>query len=244
MWRLSFRALGFIALLPLAVQASEPELVVLLHGLARSPDSMEKMKHFLEKEGYEVCNLGYPSTEQPIEQLAADQVLPAIHACNGREPRLTHFVTHSLGGIIVRQLHATSAADATLMFGRVVMLGPPNGGSEVVDKLRGMPPFQWLNGPAGQQLGTDKNAVPVRLGATNLEVGVIAGNRSINLILSMLIPGDDDGKVSIDNARLQGMKDFIVLPVSHPFLMQDDDVIRQTIHFLQAGVFQHPAPDA
>ena len=239
-----FPALLIFLLIPLAVQAGEAELVVLLHGLARSPDSMEKMKYSLEQEGYEVCNLGYPSTEQSIEQLASDQVLPAIHACRGPERRRTHFVTHSLGGIIVRQLHAMPADEAALVFGRVVMLGPPNGGSEVVDKLGGMPPFQWLNGPAGQQLGTDENAVPVRLGATNLEVGVIAGNRSINLILSTLIPGDDDGKVSIDNARLEGMKDFIVLPVSHPFLMKDDDVIRQTINFLQAGAFQHPAPDA
>lgn len=231
-------------LLPMTGQASESELVVLLHGLARSPDSMEKMKHSLEEEGYEVCNLGYPSTEQSIEELAVDQVLPAIHACKGPQPRRMHFVTHSLGGIIVRQLHAISAGDAELVFGRVVMLGPPNGGSEVVDKLSGMPPFQWINGPAGQQLGTDPDAVPVRLGATELEVGVIAGNRSINLILSMLIPGDDDGKVSIDNARLEGMKDFIVLPVSHPFLMKDEDVIRQTINFLEAGAFQHPAPDA
>jgi pimeloyl-ACP methyl ester carboxylesterase len=240
----NFPALLIFLLIPLAVQAGEAELVVLLHGLARSPDSMEKMKYSLEQEGYEVCNLGYPSTEQSIEQLAADQVLPAIHACRGPERRRTHFVTHSLGGIIVRQLHAMAADEAALVFGRVVMLGPPNGGSEVVDKLGSMPPFQWLNGPAGQQLGTDENAVPVRLGATNLEVGVIAGNRSINLILSTLIPGDDDGKVSIDNARLEGMKDFIVLPVSHPFLMKDDDVIRQTINFLEAGAFQHPAPDA
>ena len=236
--------LGFAALLPMAAQASEPELVVLLHGLARSPSSMEKMQHSLELAGYEVCNLGYPSTEQSIENLAADHVLPAIGECNGSGLRRTHFVTHSLGGIIVRQLHAMSTADTELVFGRVVMLGPPNGGSEVVDKLGGMLPFQWLNGPAGQQLGTDEDAVPVRLGATNLEVGVIAGSRSINLILSMLIPGDDDGKVSIDNARLEGMRDFIVLPVSHPFLMKDDDVIRQTINFLEAGAFQHPMPDA
>lgn len=236
--------LGFAVLVPMVVQAGEPELVVLLHGLARSPDSMEKMKHSLEQEGYEVCNLGYPSTEQSIEKLAADHVLPAIAECNGGGLRRTHFVTHSLGGIIVRQLHAMSAVDAELVFGRVVMLGPPNGGSEVVDKLSAMPPFQWLNGPAGQQLGTDEDAVPVRLGATDLEVGVIAGNRSINLILSTLIPGDDDGKVSIDNARLEGMKDFIVLPVSHPFLMKDDDVIRQTINFLESGAFKHPSPDA
>lgn len=209
--------------------------VVLLHGLARSAGSMKKMAAALAAEGYYVCNIGYPSTQFPVATLAADHVLPAIEACVGKDnSSAVNFVTHSLGGIIVRQLRATGAP---INFGRVVMLGPPNAGSEVVDTLGGWSAFQWFNGPAGNELGTD--ALPGALGPTNLEVGIIAGRHSINFILSRLIPGPDDGKVAIEHTKLAGMRDFIVLPVSHPFLMKDRDVIAQTLSFLREGRFQH-----
>lgn len=209
-----------------------PETVVLLHGLARSDASMRRLEQELAAAGYRVCNIAYPSREHPIAVLAGEHVLPAITACAaGAQP--LHFVTHSLGGIVVRQLAALQPA---LPVGRVVMLGPPNGGSEIVDWLVQR---QWLldfNGPAGLELGTADGSVPRALGPTRLEVGVIAGNRSLTL-LSLLIPGDDDGKVSVASAQLDGMRDFIVLPVTHTFMMRNDAVIAQAIHFLRHGRF-------
>lgn len=212
--------------------------VVLLHGLARSADSMTEMEDALLAAGYRTCNIDYPSTDHPIQELASNHILPAIHSCTSDEPVTLHFVTHSMGGIIVRHLRTDQP---TLQFGRVVMLGPPNSGSEVVDKLGDLAPFEWINGPAGQQLGTAENALPRSLGATDLEVGIIAGEDSINPILSLMIPGEDDGKVSLENAKLEGMSDFLVVPVSHPFLMKDDEVIEQTLHFLEHGGFQEVA---
>ena len=226
----------FVSVQPSSADEEEREVVVLLHGLARTARSMEGMAKALRGGGYKVCNLGYPSRKLGIEELALRHVLPEIQRCVGSKARRIDFVTHSLGGIIVRQLRASGAQ---LQFGRVVMLGPPNGGSEVVDKLGDLALFEWINGPAGQQLGTQEGSVPRSLGATDLDLGVIAGKDSINPILSWMIPGEDDGKVSIENAKLAGMKDFLVVPVSHPFLMQSPVVIEQTIHFLKLGRFEH-----
>jgi triacylglycerol lipase len=220
--------------------ADPPNPVVLLHGLARSSASMAAMQEALEADGRRVCNIDYASTTQAIPALLTEQIRPQLQACLGDDPGPVDFVTHSLGGILVRQLRAD---DPDFVFGRVVMLGPPNGGSEVVDTLGDYPPFAWINGPAGLQLGTDAAAVPRTLGATDLDVGVIAGEESINLILSRMIPGADDGKVSLESARLEGMRDFLVVPVSHPFLMKDGEAIRQTLHYLRDGAFDHaPLP--
>ena len=208
--------------------------VVLLHGLGRTSSSMSRIEHALERAGYEVCNVSYPSREHGIEELARDYVAPAIRTCFPGDDAPVHFVTHSLGGVIVRQL---SASQAVVKFGRVVMLSPPNQGSEVVDKLGDWKLFRWLNGPAGTELGTHDDSAPVRLGSTALEVGVITGNRSINWILSMIIPGRDDGKVSVDRAKLAGMRDFLIVPSSHPFIMRNRTAIEQTIRFLAAGSF-------
>jgi hypothetical protein len=119
------------------------------------------------------------------------------------------------------------------------MLGPPNKGSEAAEKLKSMSAYRWVNGPAGEELGTDSDSLPRGLGPTRLEVGVIAGNRSVNPILSWLIPGVDDGKVSIESAKLEGMRDFLVVSSSHPFLMTNPEVISQTVTFLQSGCFKH-----
>jgi len=224
---------------PLTTQAEDTrpgQAVVLLHGLARSAGSMNPVADMLKKAGYQVCNVDYPSREHTVEVLAADYVLPAIQACLGDHPGPIDFVTHSMGGIIVRQLAAT---DAPLHIGRVVMLAPPNKGSDLVDQLGDWRLFKRLNGPAGEELGTGPDSLPNRLGPAQFPVGVIAGRQSINLILSLLIKGPDDGKVAIANTHLAGMRDFIVINATHPLIMRDDEALRQIRQFLATGCFIH-----
>ncbi len=210
--------------------------VVLLHGLARSASSMQDMAEALETAGYRVCNVAYPSREHSIAELSSRFVAPSIADCVSNTAEPVSFVTHSLGGIIARELAKTGAVQT---FGRVVMLGPPNHGSEVVDVLGDWEIFDAINGPAGGELGTHEDSVPQQLGPATFQVGVVAGNRSINWINSLMIPGADDGKVSLESAKLEGMRDFVVVPASHPLLMKDREVIEQTIRFLTSGCFAH-----
>jgi hypothetical protein len=119
------------------------------------------------------------------------------------------------------------------------MLGPPNQGSEVVDRLGSLWLFSAVNGPAGRELGTGTNSAPNKLGAPSFSVGVVAGKRSINWINSLLIPGPDDGKVSVKRTRIPGMADHIVVPATHGLMMRKREVIRQTTKFLQDGAFDH-----
>ena len=208
------------------------EIVVLLHGLARTENSMKKMENALTSAGYETVNLGYPSRQFPIEQLA-EQVRDQIVSQIGDAERV-HFVTHSLGGVLVRYLH--ERLDFS-MIDRVVMLCPPNQGSEVVDRLGGLKLFEWLNGPAGTQLGTSSDGIFSDLGAVDFELGVITGDRSINWILSTMIPGRNDGKVSIESARIAGMTDYKVVHATHPYIMKNEAVIKEVVAFLRSGKF-------
>ena len=118
------------------------------------------------------------------------------------------------------------------------MLGPPNKGSEVVDKIKDLPGYELINGPAGMQLGTGVDDLPKSLGPVNFELGIIAGTKSINLILSTFIPTTNDGKVSVESAQVEGMCSFIALPTTHPFMMKNNDVIGEVIHFLKHGKFE------
>lgn len=206
--------------------------VILLHGLARSSISMTRIEYRLIKENYRVINVNYPSRERHIEQLANEAIGDALKQC-GNDP--VSFVTHSMGGILVRQYlsqHTIANLD------KVVMLGPPNEGSEVVDKLSRFPIFQLLNGEAGMQLGTKDNSVPKRLGAADFELGIIAGTQSVNILLSTLIPGKNDGKVSVESTKLSGMKDHIEVKTTHPMMTFNTDVINQVIRFLAYGNFK------
>lgn len=208
------------------------DCVVLLHGLLRSSAAMDKLAEAFADHEYQVANVDYPSRQKTIEELAPLAVEAGIDKCAGEQP--VHFVGHSLGGILVRYYLAENQLPA---LGRVVMLGSPNHGSEVIDSLGGFPGFRKLNGPAAAQLGTDENSIPLRLGPVDYEVGIIAGTRTINVILSQYLPNPDDGKVSVESAKVEGMTDFLAVPHSHPFIMKNDLVITQTIHFIEHGEF-------
>lgn len=226
------RLFAFVVLLCMTCSVACAECVILLHGLARTASSMEKLADSLSDQKYHVVNLGYPSRDHDIETLAELAIKPALEQCVDQSK--VNFVTHSLGGILVRQYLSKHEIP---MLHRVVMLGPPNKGSEVVDKLSGVPGYYFINGDAGMQLGTKKDSIPNSLGRANFDVGIIAGTRSINLILSTLIPGKDDGKVSVERTHLAGMNDHIVMPVTHAFMMKNKKVIQQVINYLAAGKF-------
>ena len=213
--------------------ARQDAAVILLHGLARTPRAMRPLEAPLRARGYQVHNLGYPSRSHDIETLTREHLAPAVREIASRAGSI-HFVTHSMGGILVRCLLRDTPVPQV---GRVVMLSPPNRGSEVVDRLATLALFRWINGPAGVQLGTGADSIPNRLGAAAFPLGVITGDRSINVLLSLLIPGANDGKVSVERARLEGMADFLVLPHTHPLIMRSPAVHRQVLHFLEHGNF-------
>jgi len=217
---------------------SKNECVVLLHGLGRTRLSMKDMQKKLTSAGYHTVNLNYPSRKKTIESIAREDVPPAIDKCHQFDPAAIHFVTHSMGGIIMRQHLAETRPEN---FGRVVMLSPPNRGSAVADKLKAWRLFQGINGPAGQQLSTASDSVPNRLGPVDYPTGVITGDRHafFDGWFSSLIPGKDDGKVSVERAKIEGMADFLVVHESHPFIMNGIYVQAETVHFLSHGRFRH-----
>lgn len=224
-----------VALPPMTSADTEhTDCVILLHGLIRSSASMKPLATALEAQGYLVANVDYPSRDKAIPDLAKLAVNQGLEACPETIERV-HFVTHSLGGILVRYYLETTPIPK---LGRVVMLGPPNQGSEVVDHYRKVPGFSFLNGPAGLQLGTDANSIPASLGPVKFTLGVVAGTTSVNPILSLSLPGVDDGKVSLDRAKVDGMTDFVAVPHSHPLMMKAPLVIDQVIHFLAHGAFR------
>lgn len=212
--------------------------VVLLHGLCRTKASMRQMEAALQKAGFCVENVDYPSRTATIEQLSDAAIGNALESPKLKGCAKVHFVAHSLGGILVRSYFKRHNFTR---LGRVVMLGPPNRGSEVVDAFGTWWLFRKLNGPAGGELGTGSDSTPNKLGPVEFELGVIAGDHSINLINSMIIKGSDDGKVSVERTKVDGMKEHIVVHSTHPYLMKNEDVIENTITFLQTGSFHNPA---
>jgi len=209
------------------------DTVFLLHGMGRTKLSMARLATHLSNEGYNVVNLGYPSTRQSVadsvSQLDTELKKHGEHT-NGQ----VHFVTHSLGGIIVRA-YLKQQSPANL--GRVVMISPPNQGSEIADKLQDNIFYQWSTGPAGQELGTGDTSTPNQLGPVDFPLGVITGDRSLNPIFSAWIGGPSDGKVSVERAAVTGMADFLVVNHSHTYIMRSSAVLRHVSHFLKSGSF-------
>ncbi|GMO30204.1 alpha/beta fold hydrolase [Bradyrhizobium sp. TM233] len=206
--------------------------MVLLHGIARTSASLTKLERALRAAGFATLNIDYPSRKKPIVALA-DDLHPAISRFAERDAPL-HFVAHSMGGLVAR---AYVAKHRPARLGSVVMLGTPNGGSEVADLLSGSRLYRALYGPAGLELTTELR--PDALPSLDYPVGVIAGSRFVDPVAGLFVlPKPNDGRVSVQSALLAGMADHIVVKTSHTGLPRHAAAIAQTIAFLREGRFQ------
>jgi len=209
--------------------------VVLLHGISRTARSFRKIQAALEGCGFATLNQDYASRRKALEALAED-IHPSIQRFADGIDGSVHFVCHSMGGLLARVYIARYRPKC---LGRVVMLGTPNSGSEIADRLKNFGAFRTFFGPAGQQLGTRRSAADdAMLPSVNYPVGIIAGNRSIDPIAGTMLPKPHDGRVSVENTKLDGMVDHVVVAASHPWLVRNGDAIAQTITFLLEGKFK------
>lgn len=209
--------------------------VVLLHGLNRTSGSMDDLAAALAATGRRVVNLDYPSSRYPVAELSRRLGTRLDACCAAALAGGIDFVTHSLGGILVRELHRQRPG---LAIRRVVMLAPPNRGSEVADALHDSALYKLVTGPVGQELGTGADGIASRLGPVRFELGVIAGTSTVNPLWSWIVPGEDDGTVAVDRTRVAGTVDFIRLDADHTFIMHDPAVIEQAVHFIETGRFR------
>lgn len=217
-----------------AQESHQGELVILLHGFMGSAKDMEHIQKRLEFEGYQTFAPDYSSVNMGIEPLSLSVLQEAL-GTSGQVQKI-HFVTHSMGGILLRgylENHEISRLS------RVVMLGPPNHGSQVASRLAQYEAYRRFFGPAGTELGNIKLS-PQKKG--DYELGIIAGNVRVNPMFSDILPGPDDGYVSVESTRLEGMDDFMIAPTSHGLLTANEDVISQVVYFLDHGRFDHNAP--
>jgi len=217
-----------------AAESPVPNCVVLLHGIGLRAYVMKRLECSLRADGYRVVNLSYPSRKMPFDQIAADY-LPAqlLKHEVALAPHL-HFVTHSMGSLLVRRL-IQEARPANL--GRVVMIGPPNHGSRAADQAKASVLLSKFIGGNLVRLGTGENAIVRTLGPANFEVGIIAGTVAVNPLFGRALAGRNDGAVSLESARLEGMRDFIVVPYSHTLMLWRTAVINQVRAFLRKGKF-------
>ncbi len=233
-------------LVPLQLLANQPakgdECVILLHGLGRTGLSMLALERRLSQQGFVVVNVTYPSLKYPIQALSPLAVDKGLDGCREQGASTIHVVTHSLGGILLRQYLVSNQIDG---LSRVVMLGPPNQGSQLADTiqnsaaLQSLPWLQSLQPPAAAELVTGETSVPILLGAVNFELGIIAGTNNHRPFIASRIKEPNDGTVTVNETKVEGMKDFIQLPTTHTFMMWNESVLEQTLHFLNQGQFNY-----
>lgn len=212
------------------------EHVILLHGITKSAKKMRILEQSLQKAGYLTHNINYPSTAFTLEKLAQQKLAPIVEHVS-KQAQKVHFVTHSMGGVLLRtylmQNHPSNIE-------RIVMIAAPNHGSEVTQFFRHWPPYQWIYGPAGQQLCiTGKESIYKHIETKPLqqEIGIIAGHWTFEFWFRWLFKGRNDGKVSVSSTKLSAMKDHLTVPFSHGNIVRSQYVARQTIRFLKLGLF-------
>ncbi|MEJ2156146.1 MAG: alpha/beta hydrolase [Desulfobacteraceae bacterium] len=223
-----------------SLQPTRGECVILLHGLFRTDASMALIEYHLIRQGYGVVNIDYDSTHDTISSVAGGEVASAVAAAKAQGYDRIHFVSHSLGALIIR----TFLQDHRLPEGsRIVMLAPPNQGSELADwAYETFPRLSRMTGPAAAQLGTKGEPLASRLDRISPEVGIIVGKKSWNPLFSNILPGEDDGAVTVERAKLKEMQDFLVVPCNHTSIVVNKNVRQQVTRFLQTGRFAPMPP--
>lgn len=214
---------------------SGKETVILLHGIGRDKRMLSVLEARLRDAGYHVYNDSYLSTHYPVRELAERVYRRIQTACPEYAHQRVHFVTHSMGGILARLIIETHRPP---QLGRVVMIAPPNHGSEVVDFMRRFKFYRRRFGPAGLQIGTDAHSIVHRLPPVDFELGIIAGTRTRDRFFSwFILKGKNDGKVSVESTKLAGMADHILIKGAHPILPRLSETAHQVMYFLQHGRF-------
>lgn len=215
-------------------------VVIALHGTGRTRQSMAEMCEFLNDNGYTALNVSYASTRNRIEHHAAS--LARVIENLGPEVSEIHFVAHSMGNLIIRHYLGDHTDPARHLrpdprIGRIVMLGPPNNGTQMAARVKDNALFQLLWGVSGMQMASEWEQLAPRLATPQCEFGVIAGGRGEDSGGNPLVDGDDDMVVAVEETRLVGAADFLVLPALHSFLMSDPTARVCTLQFLRHGYF-------
>jgi pimeloyl-ACP methyl ester carboxylesterase len=214
--------------------------VILLHGLADTRLSMTLLGKYLELNGgYTVFNVVYPSTRKSIGEHARS-LANVIDNLDGVEE--INFVAHSMGNIVIRHYLADgSGAGARRRpdprIKRFVMLGPPNHGSAIATRLGEGKLYNEVLGKPGQQLGREWVWLEEELAVPACQFAIIAGGLGNQQGFNPLLPGDDDGVVTVESTRLEGASDFAVVPALHAVLPLDATVMKYTLSFLRHGYF-------
>lgn len=226
----------------MATASGNRDTVVILHGIARTGKSMAKIENALKDSGYNTLSITYPSTEKNVDELAQWLHQNYLTDKFWDNNRRVHFLTHSMGGLVTREyLRKYRPAIPYSHLGRVVMLAPPHQGSEVADLLDQNWLYQMYYGPAGQDLTTDAQKIPVT--KPYYDLGIIAGNKEWPYFAAaFIVPGPGDGRVAVEKTKLSGMRDHITVNATHTFIMNDEAATRQALHFLTYGEFQHEQP--
>jgi pimeloyl-ACP methyl ester carboxylesterase len=213
------------------MEALRNDGVVILHGIFRTHRSMAGLARHIKKQGYQILNVGYPSTSMTLEDIT-QHIHPRIEEFTRSIKGNVHFVGFSMGGLVIRSyLHHFKIPNLK----RVVMIGTPNQGSEVADFVKHWRLYKRLYGPAGQQLVTGSTILEDKV---HYELGIIAGNFSrATPVGAHIIGKESDGTVSVESTKLEGMKEHIVLPVPHSLFPMSRRAWRLTTRFLEFGQF-------
>jgi pimeloyl-ACP methyl ester carboxylesterase len=219
-------------------KAKTEDVVVLLHGIGHSRWNMAMVERGMRRAGFSVLNLSYPSRTRTIEAIAAFLHERLRKKNLWQEGKRVHFVTHSMGGLVVRYyLEKYKSEIPRGKLGRVVMIAPPIGGSEVADFLKNFLPYKWMFGPAGQELVTAVRRADQT--APYYDLGIIAGSKKWPYVIAnFIVRGEHDGRVAVVNTKLEGMKDHMVVPATHGFISWKASTHEQAVYFILNGAFK------
>lgn len=220
-----------------AIELESEHLVILLHGLGRTRSSFDRLRDALPEAGYDATGIGYPSTRRSIAE-HADGLVELLDSLEG--VARVSFVTHSLGGLVAREALSREAPwKERIEVHRLLMLAPPSRGSSLASALEDFMPFRAIAGPSGRGVALEEaRAVPLPA----CRFGIIAGGRGDGRGWNPLLEGDDDGVVAVEEARLEGAEDFLLVDGLHSFLMRKPEVIEAAIRYLDTGSFGESGP--